>query len=403
MARKRQLIYRPGPDESFVKTLDRIIRYTGFVLLGIFFFGTLWHFHSTGSIERGFNQLKYMVTYFKADNSYKNMMSQSYQDAIEEKLLLDSLYHGDLSQDSIYHFTHEIFGSYLDNKSKRIVTIIIERSDLTLMEKIKHAEEELQKDFFTNREKELFRQRFAEIAKLFFLLNDESDDNKLEAGIYMINLESFNPMDHYNTIKSIIDFTFHYTNEVNIGELTRALLLDRAYGDHVMQEWELEGFHDLQAEEVDSSFQHLHQYIQKAKYEKNPELIYNLINDFAHHMSHEDFSIFNQRYPQAIRNMLLTNMKLLYEESVNLTGDPKYLVVSMELLLEIGKLDERFYRKNIKLFNSFIESLDDLDPVDKDIAVDRLRSIINKINIQKLAVNEKYFLDKIRLNQNLNN
>lgn len=395
MARREQVKSLKRREDSIIKILDRIIRFIGLVLIGVFFFGALWHFKTTGSIDRGMEQLKYMGTYFTSGNDYKDLMSQSYREAIQEKLLLDSLYHGDLTKDSIYHFTHEIFGSYLDNKSKRIVTLIIERSDLTLMEKIQFAEKELQKDFFTNREKELFRQRFAEIAKLFFLLSDESIDNKLDAAVYMIRLESFNPMNHYNTVKSIIDFSFHYTNEKNIGALTRALLLDRAYGDHVMKDWELEGFHSLQSEEVDSSFNHLHHYIQTAKLTGDQSLLFEIIRDFVVEMGKEDFAVYRVSHPEPIKKILIKNLKEVYRESLHFSNNPTQLVVCIELLLEIGKYDSRFYKKNIKIFNSFIEGMDKMPAEKQQESVERLQTVITKLRLEKVAVNEKYFLDKV--------
>lgn len=396
-ARKRSRNVSQEKLMNFSKKAFSLFAYLAVTLL---LTAVMVHFFKAGSGKKGIDQIVLMSKFYSSPEEFKDLVFNSFQDhEAELNMLLDSTYSDKTRRDSLQQIVHRIFGQNLDSKSKRIVTLIVERQDMELMEKIKYAEEELQHEIFTSREKELFREKFAEISKLFLILNNESNNNKLAACMHVVRMESFNPMYHYSAIRSIIEFAFNYVDPGNIGTFTQQLLIDRAYSDdHELKSWELKGFNLLQAEEVDSSFHVLGGFIDDINSDIDVEdkkaAKFDLISTFIKELNAGNYSVFKKEYPDVVKNVLVENLEWVFEEYANSAQDAHQMLEAFEFLVEIGHFDIDYFRKHSNYFNEFAYVLSDVQPLEKRFKMAyELKDYLQTLSIDIHDVNRKEYIE----------
>ena len=386
-------IRRPKEDKLII-VLDRFIKVLGYTLVAVFLSGLITHFYKAGGIRKGWNEIMFMGKFYQSDEDMKEMVFRSYEELEHEYRMLNSLdaYH----RDSLYATIHNIFGKYLDPRSKLAVMHIVERQDLGLLEKIKIAEEDLTKDIvFPERERELFLEKFAEIAKLFFIFSDEGNLEKLRACSHIITLESFNPMYHYYSIRSIIEFAFNFADEHSLGYLAKELLLDRAYSDHEMQDWELRGFHQLQATEVDSAFHVFMKYVDIKMANPTPEnkdAAYLLIQNFMNQLNENDFGVFQKEYPSEVEFVLVNNLHDLYIHLYEVADQPSQKLFAFKTLMEIGHFDVRFFNKYKDMFSLFLDSCRPLPRPQRIKLYMLMKSELEGLHMDVSKINRQHYL-----------
>lgn len=396
-ARKRS---RNTTREKLVNFTRKALHLMGYLAVTLLFTAVMVHFFKAGSGKKGIDQIVLMSKFYSSPEEFKDLVFNSFKDQEDElSVLLDTTYSDKSRRDSLHQIVHRIFGQNLDSKSKRIVTMIVERQDMKLLEKIKYAEEELEHEIFTTREKELFREKFAEIAKLFLILNSEDNNSKLDACMYVIRMESFNPMYHYSAIRSIIEFAFNYVDKENVGIFTQQLLIDRAYSDdHELKSWELKGFNLLQAEEVDSSFHVLRGFINDVKNDKEvidkKAAIFKLIEDFTVQLNEGDYTVFKKEYPIVVEDVLVRNLEWVFEEYAKAAQDAHQMLMVFEFLVEIGHFDIEYFKKHSNYFNDFAYTLSDVMPLEKRFKMAyELKDYLQNLSIDIHDVNRKEYIE----------
>ena len=386
----------------FALATQKFFQFVGYMVSTLLITGILVHFFKAGDVHKGWDQLVFIGRFYSSPEQFKEIVQDSFRDLEHDFTYLDSLDVDNVHKDSLYDIVHTILGEYLDPRSKRVVSMIVERRDLDLLEKIKYAEEELQKDMYSFREKEVFQEKFAEISKLFFVLSNEGNDAKLEACSHIIKMESFNPMYHYSAIRSIIEFTFNFVDEKNIGRFTKELLLERAYSDHKLVDWEIRGFNLLQAEEVDSAFLVFEKHIDWVEHDPSIENaeqeVFRLISRFITQLNENDYGVFRKEYPEEVEAILIRHLEWLYTEFAKSAETAHEKLEVFEFLVEISHFDIRYFKEHSQSFNNFAYALYELPVEEKVPIAQELKEYFATLKIDVHEIDRDYFvgvMDKI--------
>ena len=376
--------------------MQKLFQFIGYMTITLIITAALVHFFKAGDAKKGWKQLVFMGRFYSSPEHFKEIVQTSFEDMDHDFSYLDSIAIDDVHRDSLYNIVHKITGQYLDPRSKRVVSMLAERRDLTILEKVKYAESELQKDIYSFREKEIFQEKFAEISKLFFVLSTESNNAKLEACAHIIKMESFNPMYHYSAIRSIIEFTFNFVDRSNIGRFTKELLLDRAYSDHELKEWEIKGFNLLQAEEVDSAFKVFDKYIEWAEHDPTSDYpkreVFTLISRFVKQLNENDYGVFRREYPEEVEKILIKNLEWIYMEFAKSSQTVHERLEAFEFLVEISHFDIQYFEDHSESFVDLAYALYDLPRKEKINMANELIEYFRTLKIDVHEIDRDYFV-----------
>ncbi len=377
-----------------LKLVIKTFKFIAYIVVTTLFTGLMVHFLKAGDIHKGWEQLVFFGKFYSSPEDLKEKVYKSFSEAETEYELVKDRFE-EIERDSLNRIIHSIFGTYLDPKSQTIISMLVERKDMTLTEKVKYAEKEFESDAFSSKEKEKFREKFAEVSKLFFLFSDEDNFEKVKACTHIIKMESFNPMYHYNAIRSTIEFAFNFTDINNIGFFTKELMLDRAFADHKMKDWEIQGFTELQAEEVDSAFKVFHGYleeIKKSELKNKDSLIFHHINVFIDQLNDTSFLVLEKEYPTQLMDVVVKNLKTIFLELRNSKSTAYQELVALKLLSEIGHFEFNFFIKYDDLFYEFMEDIESLPAEEKHDLLSEFIDHLEHISSETYT----YYIDKLR-------